>query len=227
MRKLAINLVYLIAVTGALGAYAASPHSADALDAGLVKVKQPVGMDEVWLRPGFDPSRFSKIMVSDVAIEYRAVKTKVTRLGASSGPYEIEQNDRDKLQAVVSAAFADEVKQITRYQPSEIAGPETIKLEVRLQDVVSSVPPQSSGRIDVYLAEVGRATLVMDLKDSSTGEILMRGIDRRAAETFGTSELKRSSSGENWSIVKRLARTWAKGLRKEIDEMKNVGSALE
>ena len=227
MKILLSKIAYLMFATSFLAACAATQYEADRLNAGLAKVSKPVGMDEVWIKPGFDPDSYSKIIVSDVAIEYRPVRTGATTLGASSGPYIIEQNNRDKLQKIVSAAFAEEFKQIERYQFSETAGRETIKLEIRLQDVVSNVPPQNTSRSDVYLAEVGRATLVMELKDSSTGQTLMRGIDRRAAETYAAFELQRSSSVENWVIIKRSARTWARGLRQEIDEMKNARLALE
>jgi hypothetical protein len=65
-------------------------------------------------------------------------------------------------------------------------GPGTLILVGTLVDVVSKVPPDDApGRYEVYLSDVGEATLILELRDSVTNEVLARVADRRAAESAG------------------------------------------
>jgi hypothetical protein len=72
------------------------------------------------------------------------------------------------------------------------------------------------GRSEVFLSSIGEATLVLELRDSETGAILARSVDRRAAETMGGS-MTRSNSVTNKSEVRRLIRFWATRLRESLD----------
>lgn len=62
---------------------------------------------------------------------------------------------------------------------------------------------------------LGAATLVLELRDSETGSILARSVDRRAAETIGGT-FQRSSSVTNAAEVRRLIRHWAVRLREGL-----------
>ncbi len=83
-------------------------------------------------------------------------------------------------------------------------------------DVVSNVPPDSMGRSNIYLSSVGEATLVIEIRDSESNAVLVRIIDRKAAQNIGVAQ--RSTSVTNWSEVQQLARAWATQLRSALDE---------
>ena len=85
-------------------------------------------------------------------------------------------------------------------------------------DIVSAVPPpnRNIGRGDVYLSQVGQATLVLELRDSMSGEILARSVDRRAAASTWAAP---SSAVTTWNEVRRLARTWARILVNRLDQI--------
>jgi hypothetical protein len=87
-----------------------------------------------------------------------------------------------------------------------------------LLDVVSFAPPEESMGIrdSVYLSSVGEATLVIELRDSITEAILARAVDRRAAES--AFEFRESNRVNNTQEVRRLAGTWARLLRDQLDE---------
>ena len=72
------------------------------------------------------------------------------------------------------------------------------------------------GRSNIYLSSVGQATLVIEIRDSESNAVLVRIIDRRAAQNIGPAQ--RSTSVTNWSEVQQLARTWAAQLRTGLDE---------
>jgi hypothetical protein len=101
-------------------------------------------------------------------------------------------------------------------------GPRTLLLFGTLIDVVSHVPPlDAPGRYDVYLADVGEATLVFELRDAVTNEVLARAADRRAAEQQGFAVP--ATTVNSWSLVRQVARSWATLLRKRLDEITVVG----
>jgi hypothetical protein len=87
-----------------------------------------------------------------------------------------------------------------------------------LHDIVSRVPPDHIGRGNIYLSSVGEATLVMEARDSLSGETIYRAIDRRAAQQaggYGTI----SNSVTNTAEVRRMAARWAQRLRVGLDSI--------
>jgi hypothetical protein len=92
-------------------------------------------------------------------------------------------------------------------------------LDASLIDVVSRVPPEPIGRGRIFLRAVGEATLVLELRDSESNEILARAVDRRAAESAFPRE---SVSITNWAEVRRIAKTWAQTLRRRFERVTEV-----
>jgi hypothetical protein len=88
-----------------------------------------------------------------------------------------------------------------------------------LLDVVSNVPPAPTGRGGVYLSEFGAATLVTELRDSQSGEIFVRSIDRQNAESAFMQEATR---GMNMSEVKMAVRHWARVLTSGLDKIHDI-----
>ena len=97
------------------------------------------------------------------------------------------------------------------------SGPDVLLIRGALLDVVSYVPPEPIGRVDIYLRSVGEATLVLEIRDSITDAILVRVVDRKAAEDVG-GRLQESNRVTNTAEVRRLAKRWASALRKRLDE---------
>ena len=212
--RLTLGLLSLLVAAGC-----ATPSSDNTVSFdGLVRVTD-TRMDEAWARPDFDPAAYAKIMFQGAGIEYRPVKpASRTRFGSQT-QFPISDANKERLRAVVAEEFRRELSNLQGYEIVDKAGPDTLLLVVGLQDVVSHVPPEMVGRHEIYLSEVGTATLVLEFRDSESGAILVRGADRRAAERYG-QEFQRSSPVTNWPVVKRLAATWARGLRRGIDDMR-------
>ena len=189
---------------------------------GLVPVRD-TRMDEAWVRPDFDPTTYSKIMFRGAGIVFRPVEpASRIRIGRNT-QFPISDTNKQRLEDVVTEEFRKELTQVQGYEVVDESGPDTLLLVVGLRDVVSHVPQELVGRHEIYLAEVGTATLVLEFRDSESGTTLVRGVDRRAAERYG-QEFQRSSPVTNWPVVKRLAATWARGLRRGIDDMKTASN---
>ncbi len=216
-----LNLVVCLLVSGCASSTSSQFDSNQTTFDGLVPVTD-TKMDETWARPGFDPNDYSKIMFRGAGIEYRPVKAASRIRIGSNSQFPISEKNRIKFREVVTEEFKKELLQIQGYELVDEAGPDTLLLVVGLKDVVSHIPSELVGRNEIYLSEVGTATLLLEFRDSESGAVLVRGADRRAAERYG-QEFQRSSPVTNWRLVKRLAATWAKGLRNGIDDMRAVG----
>jgi len=225
-----IKLAFLVLCLGSLffaPVYAANPHIETGADAemsfdGLYRVKRS-RVDAAWVRNDLDLSGYDKLMVKGLGIAYRAVDwTGSARAAARRGEtdFPITEENRAKLSKLFREEMLEEVAKNSRYSLSTTPGEDVLLLIGGLIDVVSHVPPEEIGRSSTFLRSVGEATMVLELRDSLTGAILARAIDRRSASTF----VHESSPGINRQDVKRLASSWGRLLRDRLDDVVSISS---
>ncbi len=182
---------------------------------GLAKVKNSK-VRGAWMRPDFSLAGYTKIMLIGAGIEYRPVKRVPRSAASTASQFPLSDEQQQRLRSVVSEAFKTELAQSQKFQIVDQPGPDTLAIWGGLVDVVSNVPPDSIGRSNIYLSSVGEATLVVEIRDSESNAVLVRIIDRKAAQNDGIAQ--RSTSVSNWSEVQQLARAWATQLRNGLDE---------
>lgn len=181
--------------------------------------------DKAWAVPGLDLSGYSKIMLLGEGIEYRpggeSGRTYFSR--SRGGPYEVTERQKERMLEVVREEFLEELGKSEKFTIVEESGPDVLLVRGALLDVVSYVPPDNTvGRVDVYLSQVGQATLVLEIRDSISGAILARAIDREAAEDM--SGMFESNRVTNTSEVRRLVSRWGRALRERLDEFGGAGN---
>ena len=212
-----IFAVVLVACTTAPPTIQTGPDAELSFD-GLHKVDNSQA-DVAWARPDFDISGYTKIWLVGAGIEYRQVKDRgrSTIARSQGGPYFIDDKSRAQFEELVGKVFKEEFEKIEKYELVDEPGPDVLMIRGGLLDVTSYAPPDPiGGRSYIYLSSVGEATLVLELRDSETGTILARSVDRRAAETIGGT-FTRSNSVTNSAEARRLIRFWATRLREGLD----------
>jgi hypothetical protein len=182
---------------------------------GLAKVKNPRASG-AWMRPDFALDGYTKIMLIGAGIEYRPVKPVPRAMASSATQFPLTPEQKERLRTIVRDAFRTELAQSQRFQLVDEPGPDVLMIWGGLVDVVSFVPPDSVGRSNIYLNSIGEATLVVELRDSESNAVLVRIIDRRAAQGMGPNA--RSTSVTNWSEVQQVARLWASRLREGLED---------
>lgn len=186
---------------------------------GLHKVDNSQA-DAAWARADFDISRYTKLMLINSGFEYRDVtnrgRTQMER--SRGGPFYIDQDRRARFEQLVGEIFAEDFQQIQNFEIVSEPGPDVMIVRGALLDIVTYVPPTEgvAGNIDIYLSNIGEATLVLELRDSETGTILARSVDRRAAERMG-GQMMQSNRVTNAAEVRRLIRFWSQRLREGLD----------
>ncbi len=108
----------------------------------------------------------------------------------------------------------------SRYTPSD-----TLTRRRRwLVDVVINTPPRdTSARTRSWVASAGEATLLEEVFDAETHQILARVADRQSAQRAGGG-LMRSVPTDNQAAVRRMFRHWAMRLRHGLDEVRAQGT---
>jgi hypothetical protein len=173
--------------------------------------------DLAWARPGADISQYSKLMLQGVGIEYRpgGESGKLYNRRSSADYFEISDEQKERFEKLLRESFVAELGKSERFTIVNEPGPDVLLIRGGLLDVVSFVPPEPVGRVDIYLSRVGEATLILEIRDSVSEAILARAVDRRAAEdSFGMGESNRVL---NTAEVRRTINAWARLLRERLD----------
>jgi hypothetical protein len=96
--------------------------------------------------------------------------------------------------------------------------PDALVITGGLHDIVSQVPPEQVGRSEIFLRSLGEATLVLELRDSLSNEVVYRAVERRAVARPG-NDMIRAHTATSWAEVRRWARRWAVQLREGLDSI--------
>lgn len=211
---------------GAAPAFQQGPDAEVTYD-GLTRVDNTV-MDSVWARTDIDIKGYSKIMFEGVGVEYRPAKgpysgrtSALEHQRSSQTEFKLDETTKAAFEGEVRDAFLAELGTSKVYEIVEEAGPDVLLINSGLLDVVSRVPPEPIGRSNMYISSVGEATLVLEIRDSMSGAIFARAVDRRAAEREGW--LMDSNRVTNRAEVRRLARAWGRLLRQGLERLMTEG----
>jgi Protein of unknown function (DUF3313) len=191
---------------------------------GLHRLDKTV-MDAAWVKPDLDLRGYTKLMLVGAGFSYKAVDNEGKRYipGRSNDTeFYITPENRARVESEMREAFLGSLEKLERYEVVTQAGPGVLMLVGGVYDVVSSVPPVNScvGRCEVYLTEVGAATLVIELRDSMSNEILARAADRRAAESAGWPI--DANSVTVWPEVRRLASSWGQRIVTALEKFDSI-----
>jgi hypothetical protein len=187
------------------------------------------GMKEAWVKPDIDISSYQQVLLLPAEMQFRAVRP-VAGSGLSRSTtteFPISPANQQRLVEMVTDVFREELARSKTLTLTTGAGPDVLLVRISLLDIVSKVPPEGPGRTEIYLDEVGAATLVLELQDSMSGETLARAVDRRAAERpfgiAGPGTVARTTTVTAWSDVRRVARRWASAVTRRIDQLHAQG----
>lgn len=216
-RSFALTAIAACAVCAA-PAYAAASTTWD----GLVQV-QSKRFALAFLAPGADFSPYHKIMIDPVQIAFRKNYVRDfnrTRRGVSS---QIRDSDVERMvdqgsrsaTPLFARAFSD-----GGYQVVTEPGPDVLRVQGSVIDIFVNAPDiRSAGRRTVIASQAGYGTFVVEARDSMTGALLGRVLDRRfAGDDIGRTR----TSVSNRADFEALFRTWARQAVAEFGDLKTL-----
>jgi hypothetical protein len=187
---------------------------------GLVRVRWS-RFKYVWLKPGADFARYSQVMMDPVSIAYkRPPRETESRRNPDRGNFALTDRQMIDMKRYFAEAFEKELSKLGNFTLVRAPGPEALRVEAALIDLIVNVPTESGAGSDlVFTTSAAQMTLAMELRDSITGEILARVTDRRETQTGSgaISDLTYSTPATNAGAVRLLFNRWAQILATRLD----------
>jgi hypothetical protein len=188
------------------------------------------GFQETWVNPNYNATKYQNLYLWEAAFQYRDVgpaqRSRMTMMNTRQQEFGISEDGRKEFEAVVSEIFVAELNKARKFTVVDQIGSNTLIMRAAVIDIVSNVPPDLIGRGDVYLSNIGEATLVLELIDAEDGETVAVVSERQRIQA-GTGRIDSFSVPANratvMSEVKRWARRAASKLRKELEKAIDKG----
>jgi len=173
-----------------------------------------------FLKPGVDLQTYDKVLVKEVTVSYKTPprRGRVAQQSLESN-YALPTSAISSLKRHFHSALTDELGKSQNFTVVEASGPDVLLISGHLVNLQIQVPPerdQEPGET-VFTSSAGQITLVLDARDSQSGEPLVRVGQARAIQ-MADGGWYASDPVANSSAVRNLFRTWASALRRELDQ---------
>ena len=178
--------------------------------------------EEAWADPDVDLRAYNKVIAAAAEFEFRAqLKSRTNAVGRRTGTSEFRMSDEAKQKLIdeVTTVFANELQSVKGWELVEMPGEDTLTIVGRFLDIVSHVPGRTGGTGEVMISSVGEVTLVIEAKDSLSGETLFRAVQRSTIRDRAGSIYVSPNNVASWSQVRLWAAKWATALREGLESM--------
>jgi hypothetical protein len=188
---------------------------------GLIEVN-PKRLDAVFLLPGADFRGYKKVMMDPVEVAFEKNWARDYNRDAATLSQKLDQQDLERI----SQAARDEFTKVftEAYQGAGLElvttpGADVLRLRPGVVNLHIAAPDtMTSSRSRTYTMESGYATLFLEARDSTTGALLGRALDKRA--TRNTGRVQVSNSVTNLSDFRMLFKQWADISVKGFEELR-------
>jgi len=170
--------------------------------------------DIAFVRPGVDFSRYNSVLVSGSELAFKTPDR-------SQQQFPLTDEQKNGFRQELDEQFAAELANLKNLSLTDEVGPDTLSVQIRVQDILATVPGQATGRSgwgSLSLRALGEATLVIELHDSESGEILARVYDRRAVEGVAIAQ-QQAAPIMRWEDVESMSKHWASTVRDRLDAL--------
>ncbi len=189
---------------------------------GLVQVKAK-RMDAVFVAPGADFRPYTKLKIDPTEVAFHKNWMKDINRATRGVSRDVTERDAEKIAAAVRTGFVDEYGEVFRKAGYEIvteAGPDVLWLRPAVFNLYINAPDTGGpGRTRTYTVEAGEASLLLEVRDSTSGALLGRVVDRRATRSMGGMRITNEVTNRSDFIA--LFRQWADTCVRGFDELKS------
>lgn len=171
------------------------------------------GVDIAFVRPGIDFRAYTGLLVEEPELAFRTPDR-------SKRQFPLTKDQKTRFRDLLEQKFRIELAKSKQLKLVEQAGPDVLRLRIRVQNIFASLSSKRVGSVGLagfVLEAIGEATIVLELRDSQSEEILARAADTRVAE--GVAILQEGGPLTSWSEVETLCERWASTVRKRLDRL--------
>jgi hypothetical protein len=190
---------------------------------GLQKVKSKK-LDTAYLLPGADFRVYTKVMIDPLEVAFRKNWERDMNRASRSARQRVSAEDADRIRREMGEAFHEIlVEDFAKagYEVVTTPGPDVLRLRPGLVDVWINAPDtMQPGRTYSYTVEAGEATLALEARDSETGQLLGRAVDKRRTGNTGTWTW--TTSVTNRAEFTTMFRQWSRILANGFEALKEA-----
>jgi uncharacterized protein DUF3313 len=181
-----------------------------------LQLRNSKNVDRLYARPDASLAAYKRVRLERLHVEF----DKNWRPNDSRrGSYRLTKDDFEKIKTRLADEFASVFsKELEKggYSITDEAGPDVLDVTPIVVDLYVNAPDKMTpGRSYSYSADAGHMTLVAELRDSETQQILARAIDARRDTSTSTFQI--SNIVTNAAAAQRIISRWASTLRKALD----------
>lgn len=209
------GIALVLAIAG-IGLAACAPTAVLDIDPATLdglEERRARGVSALYVRPAVDFASYDSFRPADVQLAF-ALPDRGQR------EFPLDEAQRTQLRDAFEAALRDEMAQHPGLPLVDEASSNTLDVAIRVQDVGITVPPRSvsSGMYGgLVLEAVGRGTLVVELRDSTSGALLLRAFDQRSLD--GLAQAQGQEMVTRWEGVQELLARWAHQINQSLTEL--------
>lgn len=168
---------------------------------GLVAIPSSK-LDEVYLRPDGIAGTYHKVFIEPVAVQLRAdylsQQHSYNRLKNLDRPYDDPQAVADEMAALLRASLADAFAR-AGYEIVAAPEPGAMRVTGKISELYVNAPDRLSASTQrAFTRNAGTATLGLEVRDSSGGELLARISHRAIARDAHQLEMTDSATNRLW-----------------------------
>jgi hypothetical protein len=192
---------------------------------GLVRAKGSK-FDDVWVKPGADIASYDALEIGHIRIAYKR-KPKARRYSTTGHNFALDARQVRDLEDLLRQALTKQIEGSRSWKLAEAPGPGVLLIEPSLIDLVVKVPTNPPPNSNTYTTSAGEVTLLLELRDSETQELLARVADRREARRpgSGSQNLYWSNPVNNRAAVQSMFKRWARILMERLDTAQRIGAS--
>lgn len=191
---------------------------------GFVKVESHQ-LDAVYLLPGTDFRGYTKVLLDQGQVEFRNDWIKEINRSTRELSNRIGAEDAKQFAEEARASFGETFGRAIKdagYDIVTAQGADVLRLTPRVVDMYINAPDKltTALRTRVFTVAAGEATLVLEIRDSTTGTLLGHATDRRTAVRYGGNRVSIASSVSNRGDFEDLFGIWAQLCVEVFKELK-------
>ena len=222
-RRVFFTVGVMVAATGCASAPAGPPTLQTGPDAevtidGLVRIDN-AAVPVAYRKPDLDLTPYKRFMLDPVEIAFQKDPGGRTQSGLAGGPgnFALSPAQVEALRTLFRESVVEALTRDDGYELTDQPGPDVLRITASLVDLVVNVPTERAGRQNVYTRSYGLVSSILELRDSESGEILVRAGDRRDPTRNTDVRLAEVNPVYVRADVKRLFDYWANLLRERLD----------
>jgi len=192
-----------------------APPVAERTPDGLVRV-QSGQADSVYRAPGASLASYTRVILDPVNLAFKLDWQKRNPDVTASDVTRI----RSQGTAIFNEIFSSALTMQHGYPVTTQPGSDVLRISASITELDVSAAPGTAGAQRMFIVSPSDLTLTLELRDSQSGALLARAIDKEKGRSFGN--LKVEGSIENSAEARRALEMWAGLLRAALDNARGT-----